>query len=182
MRQKSLEGSPSRNPHRWRPRHPLRQSSAGVRATGPVMSSSTMDDFEEPDLLPVAVPLADVPRSEVEPDFASLSLRHTKPDEPVTDHEREAPPPRRVQELEPAGSGGNRVTSACPTLDAFECATGLSVQDARGPANKALRDSACSLDNASGGGTGAGGTGEGEGTGLSKRIVIAPLRTRDTTR
>ena len=98
-----------------------------------MVASSPMDDFEEADVLPVPVPRCDVSRPEVLPDFASLSLRHTEPDEPVADHEREAPAPRVVEELESASRTRRRISGPDTRLDAINVSTTFTVNDTRGP-------------------------------------------------
>jgi len=84
------------------------------------MTPSTVDDFEESDLLPVPVPRRNMAGTKEPSDFARLSLRHTEPDEPVTDHEREARPPRRVEELESASRARRRISGSDTRLDAIK--------------------------------------------------------------
>jgi hypothetical protein len=64
-----------------------------------MVGPTSVDDFEESDVLPPAVPLVDRDGREVESDLASVTRRHPEVHETVTDHVRETLLPVVVEEL-----------------------------------------------------------------------------------
>lgn len=88
-----------------------------------MVPSASVDDFEEPDVLPPSVPLPDGAGRQVESDFASVTRRHPEVHETVTDHVREAVVPVR-HELPPSlRSAAVSVEGVDPALPAAKAAS-----------------------------------------------------------
>lgn len=79
-----------------------------------MVATSTLHNFEEADVLKVAVPLVDRCVLEGVADLASLRTREAEPNETVSDHVREAASPLRVEELPSSRRAAAGVTRTGP--------------------------------------------------------------------